>query len=263
MRSVRSPRPVSPTIVGGPPSTVRASALIPPRFFVRSRTMRAVSGMPMPCADTVGCRIRTFSSSMYSRSRARTYESNSAKLVTRRRLTSGRNGRRSGLALAELASRRVRGDLDPALLAKVVNNAVEVLERLALVNLCARNHEDAVAAVRWKRRPWAVCRAGGDERDAQARERQDEKDKDDKEDTKTTHIRRGLPPVLTLAGGLTNMTIVRVLFIASLLGGLALAACGGAGSGGASPTAANPALGTNKPATSPSPSGDPYSDYGY
>jgi len=59
------------------------------------------------------------------------------------------------------------------------------------------------------------------------------------------------------------MTIVRVLFIASLLGGLALAACGGAGSGGASPTAANPALGTNKPATSPSPSGDPYSDYGY
>jgi len=59
------------------------------------------------------------------------------------------------------------------------------------------------------------------------------------------------------------MTIVRVLFLASLLGGLALAACGGAGSGGASPTAVNPALGTNKPATSPSPSGNPYSDYGY
>jgi hypothetical protein len=59
------------------------------------------------------------------------------------------------------------------------------------------------------------------------------------------------------------MAIVRVLFLASLLSGLALAACGGTGSGGASPTAANPALGTNKPATSPSPSGNPYSDYGY
>jgi hypothetical protein len=59
------------------------------------------------------------------------------------------------------------------------------------------------------------------------------------------------------------MTMVRALFFASLLGGLALAACGSAGSGGASPTAANPALGTNKPATSPEPSGDPYSEPGY
>src|SRR5882762_7416183 len=164
MRSVRSPRPVSPTIVGGPPSTRRASALMPPRFFVRSRTMRAVSGMPMPCADTVGCRIRTLSSSTYSRSRARTYESNSAKLVTRGRLTSGRNGRRSGLALAELASRRVRGDLDPALLAEVVDDAVEVLERLALVDLRTRDHVDAVAAVRRARRPRPSRRARGCQR---------------------------------------------------------------------------------------------------
>jgi len=59
------------------------------------------------------------------------------------------------------------------------------------------------------------------------------------------------------------MTIVRALFLASLLSGLALAACGGAGSGGASPTAPNPALGTNKPATSSMPSGDPYSEPGY
>src|SRR5438477_13093702 len=44
-----------------------------PRFFARSRTMRAVSGIPIPCAETVGCRIRVFSSSMYSRSRAGTY----------------------------------------------------------------------------------------------------------------------------------------------------------------------------------------------
>jgi hypothetical protein len=59
------------------------------------------------------------------------------------------------------------------------------------------------------------------------------------------------------------MTMVRVLFLASLIGGLALAACGSAGSGGATPTAANPALGTNKPAASPTASGNPYSDSGY
>ena len=59
------------------------------------------------------------------------------------------------------------------------------------------------------------------------------------------------------------MMMVRALFLASLVGGLALVACGSEGSGGATPSAANPALGTNKPATSPMPSGDPYSDYGY
>jgi len=59
------------------------------------------------------------------------------------------------------------------------------------------------------------------------------------------------------------MTMVRAFFLASLLGSLALAACGSAGSGGATPTAPNPGLGTNKPASSPMTSGDPYSDYGY
>jgi len=60
------------------------------------------------------------------------------------------------------------------------------------------------------------------------------------------------------------MTMMRVLLVASLLGGLALAACGGAGGGGTAPTTtANPALGTNNPPRSPKPSGDPYSDYGY
>src|SRR6266566_518624 len=187
--SVRSPRPVSPTIVGGPPSTASASAAIPPRFFVRSRTIRAVSGTPIPCADTVGCRIRTLSSSMYSRSRARTYESNSAKLVTADRLTSGRNGRRSGLALAELASRRVRGDLDPPLLAQVVDNAIQILEGLSFVDLRARDHEDAVAAVHRKSRPWPARRAGRDEPEPEAGERQNYEYEDDKEDSKTTHIR--------------------------------------------------------------------------
>lgn len=60
------------------------------------------------------------------------------------------------------------------------------------------------------------------------------------------------------------MTKLRALFLASLLGGLALVACGGAGSGGpyttGAPATANPALGTKAPAT---PSGDPYSDRGY
>ena len=59
------------------------------------------------------------------------------------------------------------------------------------------------------------------------------------------------------------MTVVRALFLASLLSGLALVACGSAGSGGATPTAANPALGTNKPASSPMTSSEPYSEYGY
>jgi hypothetical protein len=59
------------------------------------------------------------------------------------------------------------------------------------------------------------------------------------------------------------MTIVRALFLASLVGGLALVACGGAGGGGTAPTSANPALGTNGPAASPTSSGNPYSDSGY
>jgi hypothetical protein len=56
------------------------------------------------------------------------------------------------------------------------------------------------------------------------------------------------------------MTALRALVLASLLG-LALAACGTAGSGGAGGpyTSPGPAQGTNNPG-SPMPSGDPYSD---
>ncbi|MEK6207290.1 MAG: hypothetical protein AABM32_06570 [Chloroflexota bacterium] len=58
------------------------------------------------------------------------------------------------------------------------------------------------------------------------------------------------------------MTGLRALLLASLLGGLALTACGAAGGGGAGgpSTSGAPALGTNNPAASPTPSGDPYSD---
>src|SRR5437879_542829 len=57
------------------------------------------------------------------------------------------------------------------------------------------------------------------------------------------------------------------LLVALALAGLGLAACGGAGGGGAgttaAPTPAAPALGTNNPApATPTPAGDPYSDYG-
>jgi len=45
--------------------------------------MRAVSATPMPCAETVGCRINALSSSTYCGTRARMYASNSAKPVTR------------------------------------------------------------------------------------------------------------------------------------------------------------------------------------
>jgi hypothetical protein len=62
------------------------------------------------------------------------------------------------------------------------------------------------------------------------------------------------------------MIALRVLLLGSLLGGLALVACGGGGAGGpytsAAPGATAPALGTNSP-TSPKPSSDPYSGYGY
>ena len=51
------------------------------------------------------------------------------------------------------------------------------------------------------------------------------------------------------------MTRLRALFLTVLVGGLVLAACGGAGSGGpktsAAPATANPALGTNQPTDPP------------
>jgi hypothetical protein len=61
------------------------------------------------------------------------------------------------------------------------------------------------------------------------------------------------------------MTRLRALFLATFLGAIALAACGGAGSGGAGGpnTSPAPALGTNNPAPSSTPSGDPYSEPGY
>jgi hypothetical protein len=60
------------------------------------------------------------------------------------------------------------------------------------------------------------------------------------------------------------MTGLRALLLASVLGGLALTACGGAGSGGSSgPSSAAPAVGTNNPVPSATPSSDPYSGYGY
>src|SRR2546425_7257957 len=95
-----------------------------------------------------------------------------------RRLASGRNGRRSGLALPQLATRRVRCDLDPPLLTEVVDNPVEIFDRLALVDLCARDHVDAVAAVRRKGWPRASRRAGRDESEREARQSKDKKDKD-------------------------------------------------------------------------------------
>jgi hypothetical protein len=59
------------------------------------------------------------------------------------------------------------------------------------------------------------------------------------------------------------MTLLRAFILASLLGSLALPACGGAGGGGAQTSSSpGPALGTNNPAPSATPS-DPYSEPGY
>src|SRR5438552_18787004 len=121
-------------MVGGPPGTRSAVASNPARL-VRSRTTVAVSSIAIFCADTVGIRTSALSSARYSCCRARTCASNAAKGSD----TAGpyliRDGREARLALAELAPRRVRGDLDPALLAEVVDEAVRLLERLALVDL--------------------------------------------------------------------------------------------------------------------------------
>src|SRR6266550_3947833 len=200
MSSVRAPRPLSPTIVGGPPSTLRAVASTPARR-VRSSTMRAVSATPMPCAEMVGWRISDLSSSMYSGTRARTYASNSAKPVTRCRLSLGRDGRRSSPALAKLASRRDRRHLDPAFLAEVMDDAVGVLERLAPIDLRARDHVEAVTAVHRKRRPRAVRGARDTDREEETAEREQDDEREDKDDPKSTHIRRGLPYVMNGTGG--------------------------------------------------------------
>src|SRR5437016_3658926 len=71
------------------------------------------------------------------------------------RLSLRGDGRRPGLALTKLAARRERRDLDPALLAEVMDDPVDILERLAAIHLGARDHEDAVAAVSRKSGPRA------------------------------------------------------------------------------------------------------------
>src|SRR5437867_9798949 len=118
-----------------------------PARFARARTAAAVSSMAVPWADTVGRRMRSFSSSRYSRACARTCSSNFWKRGTASRLGLSRHRRRPGLALPELAFRRNRGHLDPPLLAEVVHDAVRVLERLAPIDLGPRDHAVAVAAV--------------------------------------------------------------------------------------------------------------------
>src|SRR5438270_6987202 len=92
------------------------------------------------------------------------------------------DGRRAGLAAAELAARRVRRDLDPAFLAQVVHDAVVVLERLALVYLRPRDHEHAVAAVRWQRRPGPNRGPEGGHAEGESHEHENDEHHDDRED---------------------------------------------------------------------------------
>src|SRR5439155_12880406 len=110
-----------------------------------------------------------------------------------RRLSLGRNGRRSSLALAELAARRDRRDLDPSFLAEVLNDAIAVLERLTAVDLRSRDHVDAVTAVQTQRRPRAAGGARGADRKGEAAEREHSDEHDDEDDPESTHIRRSLP----------------------------------------------------------------------
>src|ERR1700687_1494650 len=120
--------------------------------------------------------MSALSSARYSGCRARTCASKAAKgSGTRRTIALIRDGREARLALAELAPWRVRGDLDPALLAEVVDDAVGVLEGLALVHLCPRDHVDAIAAVLREGGPRTVRAL---ERDQRERERDDAQEDD-------------------------------------------------------------------------------------
>src|SRR5258707_11434112 len=157
-------------IVGGPSPTRSAVAAKPARV-VRASIAFAVSSIARFCAETVGSRMSAASSSTYSCWCAHTCASKAAKgSDTRRTISLIRDGREARLALAELAARRERRDLDPPLLAEVVDDPVGVLERLALVDLRARDHEPAIAAVDRERR----TRPAGA---AQRGEREDQRDR--------------------------------------------------------------------------------------
>src|SRR5260221_2932659 len=122
-------------IVGGPSAT-RSAVESKPARGVRASTAVAVSSMARFWAETVGSRMSAASSSRYSCWCARTCASNAAnRSGTRRTISLIRDGREARLALAELAARREGRDLDPPFLAEVMDDAVDVLERLALVDL--------------------------------------------------------------------------------------------------------------------------------
>src|SRR5256885_15102340 len=185
-------------IVGGPPGTRSAVAAKPARV-ARSRTRRAVSSIPLCCADTVGRRTSALSSSRYSCVRARTCASKEAKgSGTGRTIALIRNGREARLALAELAARGVRRDLDPSLLAEVMDDAVLVLERLALVDLRAWEHEHAIAAVGRGRRPRSI---GPTKRDHTEGERRGREEREDHREDDGAHIRPAPSSVSTVSGG--------------------------------------------------------------
>src|SRR5258708_22226859 len=168
-------------IVGGPSATRSAVAAKPARV-VRASTAFAVSSIARFCAETVGSRMSAASSSTYSCWCARTCASKAAnRSGTRRTISLIRDGREARLALAELAARRERRDLDPPLLAEVVDDAVRVLEGLALVDLRARDHEPAVAAIDRECRAWPARAAKRGEREDErgGGEQREDREKDD------------------------------------------------------------------------------------
>src|SRR5207253_7454708 len=99
---------------------------------------------------------------------------------------------------AELAARGVRSELDPSLLAEVMDDAVLVLERLALVHLRAWEHEHAIAAVGRERRPRSIRPA---KRDHGEDERRGRKEREDRREDDDAHIRPAPSCVSTVSGG--------------------------------------------------------------
>src|SRR5258707_13520911 len=140
-------------IVGGPSPTRSAVAAKPARV-VRASIAFAVSSIARFCAETVGSRMSGASSSTYSCWCVRTCASNAAnRSGTRRTISLIRDGREARLALAELAPRRERRDLDPPLPAEEGDDAVQLPEGVSLVDPRARDHEPEGAALDRYRRP--------------------------------------------------------------------------------------------------------------
>src|SRR5205823_4451485 len=82
-----------------------------------------------------------------------------------------------------------------------MDDTIDILERFPAIHLRARDHVDAVTAVRRQGWTWPVGRPHRRDGEEKSSEGQNDKHEDEEKDPEGAHIRRGLPSVLTLSGG--------------------------------------------------------------